>query len=105
MNVEFLAPARVEFAEAVGSCGAQPTGFGHEFAAEVRWAIEGILRYPAWWLMRSRRTRCRPTNRFAYGIVATSKTRRGHGADMQTGAAVKAILVGACHGFRLFYAE
>jgi hypothetical protein len=105
MNVEFLAPARVEFAEAVRYCGAQPTGFGHEFATEVHWAIARILRYPAWWLMLSRRTRCCPTNRFPYGIMANSQTRKGHGADMQTDAAVKAILVGACHGFRLFYAE
>jgi len=35
MNVEFLAPARVEFMEAVKYYATQRPGLGDEFAAEV----------------------------------------------------------------------
>jgi hypothetical protein len=61
MNVEFLAPARVEFAEAVSSYETQRPGLGYEFAAEVQRTIERILQYPEAWSLLSRRTRRCPT--------------------------------------------
>ena len=42
MNVEFLAPARVEFAEAVRHYETQRPGLGDEFAAEVQRTINRI---------------------------------------------------------------
>ena len=69
MNVEFLAPARVEFAEAVRYYESQQPGLGDEFAAEVQRAIERMLQYPETWSVLSGRTRRCPTNRFPYGII------------------------------------
>jgi len=69
MNVEFLAPACVEFAETVKYYETQRPGLGSEFAAEVRRTIERILEYPEAWSLLSRRTRRCPTNRFPYGII------------------------------------
>jgi plasmid stabilization system protein ParE len=69
MNVEFLAPARVEFAEAVRHYETQRPGLGDEFAAEVQRTIDRILQYPEAWSLLSRRTRRCPTNRFPYGII------------------------------------
>jgi ParE toxin of type II toxin-antitoxin system, parDE len=69
MNVEFLAPVRIEFAEAVRHYETQRPGLGDEFAAEVQRTIERILQYPEAWSLLSRRTRRCPTNRFPYGII------------------------------------
>jgi hypothetical protein len=46
MNVEFLAPARGEFAEAVMYYENHRPGQGDEFAAEVQRTIERIQQYP-----------------------------------------------------------
>jgi hypothetical protein len=43
MNVEFLTPARAEFAEAVMYYERQRPGLGDEFAAEAQRTIERIL--------------------------------------------------------------
>jgi ParE toxin of type II toxin-antitoxin system, parDE len=69
MNVEFLAPARVEFAEAVRYYESQRTGLGDEFTAEVQRTIERIMQYPEAWSSLSRRTPRCPTKRFPYGII------------------------------------
>jgi plasmid stabilization system protein ParE len=69
MNVEFLAPARVEFAEAVLYYETQRTGLRDEFAAEVQHTIERIMQSPEAWSLLSRRSRRCPTNRFPYGII------------------------------------
>jgi plasmid stabilization system protein ParE len=69
MNVEFLAPARIEFAEAVRHYETQRPGLGGEFAAEVRRTIDRIQQYPEAWSLLSRRTRRCPTSRFPYGII------------------------------------
>jgi hypothetical protein len=69
MNIEFLAPARVEFAEAVRHYETQRRGLGDEFAVEVQRTIESILQYPEAWSLLSRRTRRCPTNRFPDSII------------------------------------
>lgn len=76
MRVEFLAPARDEFEEAVAYYNGQKEGLGREFAREVRRAIGRILQYPEAWTHLSRRTRRCPTDRFPYGIIYQVRSDR-----------------------------
>jgi hypothetical protein len=69
MHVEFLEPAREEFAEAVAFYNSRKQGLGLDFAIEVQRAIERVLQYPEAWSRLSRRTRRCRTNRFPYGVV------------------------------------
>lgn len=69
MDIKFLAPAEVEFTEAVSYYNMQSEGLGYEFAAEIKRTIERIIQYPEAWTKLSKRShRCR-TNRFPYGII------------------------------------
>ncbi len=68
-EVKFLLAAEEEFIETVIYYNSQSEGFGFEFAAEVKYTIERIIRYPLAWHKLSERTRRCRTNRFPYGII------------------------------------
>ena len=76
MKVDFLDPAKSEFADAIVYYNEQSEGLGYEFAAEVKRTISRIIQYPDAWAPLSRRTRRCRTNRFPYGIIyqVTTKT-------------------------------
>lgn len=69
MQVQFLAPARAEFREAIAFYNAHKAGLGGEFSAEIRKAIQRIIEYPeAWSLISKRARRCR-VSRFPFGVI------------------------------------
>ena len=69
MHVQFLAPARAEFREAMTFYNAQKAGLGHDFSAEIKKSIQRIIEYPeAWSLISKRARRCR-VNRFPFGVI------------------------------------
>jgi hypothetical protein len=72
MNVEFLAPARVEFAEAVMYDETQRTGLGDECAVEGQRTIERILQYT---LRRSHCFRGEPAAALPTGSLTGSFTQ------------------------------
>ncbi len=49
MRIDFLDPAETEFIEAIAHYNLQSEGLGYEFAAEIKRAMERILRYPEAW--------------------------------------------------------
>jgi hypothetical protein len=69
MRIDFLDPAEDEFVEAIAYYNLQSEGLGYEFAAQIKRAIERILRYPKAWDPLSKRTRRCRTNRFPYGLI------------------------------------
>jgi plasmid stabilization system protein ParE len=69
MIVDFLAPARAEFLEAIDHYNSQQEGLGFEFAEELEKAIERILEYPEAWPPLSRRCRRCRMNRFPCGVI------------------------------------
>ena len=69
MEIKFLAPAEVEFLDAISYYNMQSEGLGYEFAAEVKKTIERIIQYPEAWAKLSKRTRRCRTNRFPYGVI------------------------------------
>jgi plasmid stabilization system protein ParE len=69
MNVEFLAVAEAELAEAVSYYNEQSEGLGYDFAGEVRQTIARIVRFPEAWTKLSERTRRCRAKRFPYGLV------------------------------------
>jgi plasmid stabilization system protein ParE len=69
MKIEFLEPAKTEFAEAVLYYNDQSEGLGYEFAAEVKRTIERIVQYPEAWTELSKLTRRCRTSRFPYGLI------------------------------------
>ena len=69
MHVQFLAPARAEFRDAIAFYNAQRAGLGYDFSAEIKKAIQRIMEYPeAWSLISKRARRCR-VNRFPFGVI------------------------------------
>lgn len=69
MKIEFLAPAEMEFVNAVAYYNMQSEGLGYEFASEVKRTIERVIQYPEAWHNLSKRTRRCRTNRFPYGVI------------------------------------
>jgi toxin ParE2 len=69
MKIEFLDPAKKEFAEAIAWYNQESEGLGYRFAAEVRRTLSRILEYPnAWPPLSKRARRCRASG-FPYGVV------------------------------------
>ena len=69
MKIQFLHPARLEFAAAIAYYNEQSEGLGYEFAAEVTRTLERIVQFPEAWPKLSRRTRRCRMNRFPYGLI------------------------------------
>ena len=69
MKIDFLAPAKAEFKDAIAHYNLQSEGLGFEFAAEVKRTLERIFQYPEAWPPLSKRTRRCRTNRVPYGVI------------------------------------
>jgi len=69
MRIEFLEPAKKEFAEAIAYYNQESEGLGYRFAFEVGRTLSRIVKYPNAWPRISKRTRRCRTNGFPYGII------------------------------------
>lgn len=69
MRIEFLDPAKREFAETIAYYNKESEGLGYRFAAEVRRTLSCIALHPKAWMLISKRTRRCRTNGFPYGII------------------------------------
>jgi len=69
MRIEFLDPAKEDFAEAIAFYNSESEGLGFRFALEVKRTLSSILQYPLAWPSLSKRTRRARTNGFPYGVV------------------------------------
>ena len=69
MRIEFLDPAKKEFAEAIAWYNQESEGLGYRFAAEVRRTLSRILQHPHAWPPISKRTRRCRTSGFPYGVI------------------------------------
>jgi plasmid stabilization system protein ParE len=69
MRIEFLDPAKKEFAEAIAYYNQESEGLGYRFAVEVKRTLSRILRHPHAWTCISKRTRRCRTRGFPYGII------------------------------------
>lgn len=69
MEIEFLAPARAEFREAIAYYNEHKAGLGFEFAEEINKAIERIVQYPEGWALISERVRRCQVSRFPYAVL------------------------------------
>lgn len=69
MKVSFLPPAQAELREAIAYYNDQSEGLGHEFAAEVKRALQRIIQFPDAWTPLSRQTRRCRLKRFPYGLI------------------------------------
>ena len=69
MRIEFLDPAKQEFAEAIAFYNEQSEGLGFRFALEIKRTLSRILQYPNAWNPISKRTRRCRTDRFPYGVI------------------------------------
>jgi len=68
-TVEFLAPVKVELADAIEYYDAQESGLGFRFAQEVKRTLERILQFPEAWSPISKRTRRCQTNKYPYALI------------------------------------
>jgi hypothetical protein len=69
MRIEFLEPAKKEFAEAIAYYNQESEGLGYRFAVEVGRTLSRIIQYPnAWPRISKRARRCR-TSGFPYGVI------------------------------------
>lgn len=69
MRVDFLHAAEMEFTESIVYYNQQHEGLGLEFAAEVKRAMNRMIRYPNAWAPLSQNTRRCLLNRFPYAIL------------------------------------
>jgi len=69
MRIEFLDPAKQEFAEAIAFYNEQSEGLGFRFALEIKRILSRILQHPNAWSPISKRTRRCRTDRFPYGVI------------------------------------
>jgi len=69
MQVEFLAPARAEFREAIAFYNAQRAGLGSRLSAEIKKAIQRILSIQRRGLLFQKRARRCRVNRFPFGVI------------------------------------
>lgn len=75
MEIEFLAPARAEFREAIAYYNEHRAGLGFEFAEEIKKAIERIVQFPEAWAFLSRRVRRCRVSRFPYAVLYQAMER------------------------------
>ena len=69
MRIEFLDPAKKEFAEAIAYYNLESEGLGYKFAVEVGRTLSRIVQYPNAWTRISKRSRRCRTCGFPYGII------------------------------------
>ena len=69
MRIEFLDPAKQEFAEAIAFYNEQSEGLGFRFALEIKRTLSRILQHPNAWNPISKRTRRCRTDGFPFGVI------------------------------------